>query len=432
MSGINKYKVSEELFAKAQEYIPGGVNSPVRAFRDVDAIPPFIVRGDGSKIYDEDGNEYIDYVGSWGPMILGHNNKLVNEKLKEQIDKSLSFGAPTRLEVEIAELITELVSSVEMVRLVNSGTEATMSAIRLARGYTGRNKIVKFAGNYHGHGDSLLVQAGSGALTHGVPSSGGVPETISQNTIVAEYNSIMSVENIFKEQGTDIAAVIMEPVSGNMGVVSPTKEFMDFVRKTTKDYGSLLIIDEVMTGFRVAIGGAQSLYKVEPDLTCFGKIIGGGMPVGAYGGKKDIMKYVAPLGPVYQAGTLSGNPLSVTAGITTLTYLKENPQVYIELERKGSLLQEGIESAIKEFNVDALVNRVGSMLTLFFSKDKVVDYTSAKQCDTKKYASFFKNMLQQGIYLPPSQFEACFISMTHTDEDIRKTVEAVRNAFKSL
>lgn len=431
MKKMNNVK-SEELFKRAKELIPGGVNSPVRAFKGLDIDPPFIVRADGSKIYDEDGNEYIDYIGSYGPMILGHNSEIVNNKLKEQIDNSLSFGAPTRLEVEIAELITEIVPSVEMIRMVNSGTEATMSALRVARGYTGRNKIVKFAGNYHGHGDCLLVQAGSGALTHGVPSSSGVPESITDNTIVAEYNSIESIGSIFKEYGNDIAAVIMEPISGNMGVVPATQEFMDYVRKITREYSSILIIDEVMTGFRVALSGAQSLYKVEPDLTCFGKIIGGGLPVGAYGGKKQIMQCVAPLGPVYQAGTLSGNPLSMIAGITTLTYLKNNPKVYDGLENKGQKLQQGIEKAIADFKIEATVNRVGSMVTLFFSKKKIENYEDAKKCNTEVFGKYFKAMLQQGIYLPPSQFETFFISQAHSEEDIENTIKAVRNVFSKL
>jgi glutamate-1-semialdehyde 2,1-aminomutase len=423
---------SEKLFNRAKESIPGGVNSPVRAFKDVDLVPPFITSANGSRIYDEDGNEYIDYVGSYGPMILGHNMKLVSDKLKEQVEKSLSYGAPTRLEVEIAELIKEIVHSVEMIRMVNSGTEATMSAIRAARGYTGKNKIVKFAGNYHGHGDSLLVQAGSGALTHGVPSSSGVPESITEETIVAEYNDIESVRNIFEKYGNDIAAVIMEPVSGNMGVVPSTKEFMEYVRKITEEYHSLLIIDEVMTGFRLALSGAQSLYNVDPDITCFGKIIGGGLPVGAYGGKKEIMQCIAPLGPVYQAGTLSGNPLSMTAGIVTLKYLKDNPNIYVELERKGEKLQKGIEEAIKDFNIEATVNRVGSMMTVFFSKEKITNYEKAKKCNIKNFAKYFALMLESGIYLPPSQFETFFISDAHSDEDIEKTIEIVRKVFEKM
>ncbi len=423
---------SEELFQRAKISIPGGVNSPVRAFKDMDMAPPFIVSANGSKIYDEDGNEYIDYVGSYGPMILGHNVKLVGDKLKEQIDKSLSYGAPTRFEVDMAELIKEIVPSIEMIRMVNSGTEATMSAIRVARGYTGRNKIVKFAGNYHGHEDSLLVEAGSGALTQGIPSSSGVPKSVTKNTIVAEYNSIKSIKKIFHEYGDRIAAVIMEPVSGNMGVVPATQEFMDYVRKITKEYKSLLIIDEVMTGFRLAFSGAQSLYNVEPDLTCFGKIIGGGLPVGAYGGKKEIMQCVSPIGPVYQAGTLSGNPLSMTAGLVTLRYLRDNPSVYTELERRGDKLQKGIEKAIEDFKIDATVSRVGSMMTLFFSKNKVMNYEDAKKCDTKIFVKYFKAMLNSGIYLPPAQFETFFISNSHSDEDIDKTIECVRIAFLTV
>jgi glutamate-1-semialdehyde 2,1-aminomutase len=423
---------SEELFGRAKISIPGGVNSPVRAFKDMNMAPPFIVSANGSKIYDEDGNEYIDYVGSYGPMILGHNVKLVGDKLKEQIDKSLSYGAPTRIEVDMAELIKTIVPSIDMIRMVNSGTEATMSAIRVARGYTGRNKIVKFAGNYHGHEDSLLVEAGSGALTQGIPSSSGVPKSVTKNTIVAEYNSIKSVRKIFHQYGDRIAAVIMEPVSGNMGVVPATQEFMDYVRKITKEYKSLLIIDEVMTGFRLALSCAQSLYKVEPDLTCFGKIIGGGLPVGAYGGKKEVMQCVSPIGPVYQAGTLSGNPLSMTAGLVTLNYLRDNPSVYTELERKGDKLQKGIEEAIEDFKIDATVNRVGSMMTLFFSKDKVMSYEDAKKCDINMFVKYFKGMLNCGIYLPPAQFETFFISNSHNDVDINKTIDSVRAVFKQL
>lgn len=423
---------SENLFRRAEKRIPGGVNSPVRAFGDVDIDPPFITRANESKIYDEDENEYIDYVGSYGPMILGHNFKMVSDKLKEQVDKSLSYGAPTKLEVEMAELICEIVPSVEMVRMVNSGTEATMSAIRVARGYTGKNKIVKFAGNYHGHGDCLLVQAGSGALTYGVPSSSGVPSDITENTIVAQYNDKDSVAEIFNKYADDIAAVIMEPVSGNMGVVPAKKDFIEFVRDITKKHSSLLIIDEVMTGFRVAFNCAQSLYNIDPDITCFGKIIGGGLPVGAYGGKKEIMKCVSPLGPVYQAGTLSGNPLSMTAGLVTLRYLKDHPEVYVNLEEKGKKLQQGIENAAKDSNVDVTVNRLGSMVTVFFSKDKITNYKEAKNCDTKKFAKYFKGMLQRGIYLPPSQFETFFISNAHSMEDIEKTVKAAGEVFSEL
>lgn len=427
-----KFDKSKALFEEAKKYIPGGVNSPVRAFKEIGIDPPFMVKADGSKIYDEDNNEYIDFVSSWGPLILGHNNKQVNDALKKQIDIATSFGAPTALEVEVAKLITKLIPSIEMVRMVNSGTEATMSAIRLARGYTGRDKIVKFAGNYHGHADSFLIHAGSGALTHGVPSSPGIPADVIKHTLIADYNNISSIEDIFKTYGNEIAAVIMEPVSGNMGVVPAVKEFIDTIYKLTREYGSLFIFDEVMTGFRVALGGAQSLYEIIPDLTCFGKIIGGGLPVGAYGGKREIMEKISPVGSVYQAGTLSGNPIAMSAGLTTLKILADNPEIYQNLEEKGKKLQKGFEQNIKELNIDATINRIGSMMTLFFSKNPVYNYASAKKCDTKAYAKYLKAMLEQGIYLPPSQFEAFFISYAHTDEDIDKTVEANKKALSSL
>ncbi|OGI20971.1 MAG: glutamate-1-semialdehyde-2,1-aminomutase [Candidatus Melainabacteria bacterium RIFOXYA12_FULL_32_12] len=420
---------SKALFEEAKKYIPGGVNSPVRAFGSIGTTPPFMVRGQGSKIYDEDGNEYIDFVSSWGPMMLGHGDERVKNALKEQIDIAIGFGAPTALEVEMAKLITELVPSVEMVRMVNSGTEATMSAIRLARGYTGKDKIVKFAGNYHGHADSFLIQAGSGALTHGVPSSPGIPEDVIKHTLIADYNSVESVQKLFDVHGKEIAAVILEPIVGNMGVVPASQEFIDFLREITQRYGSLLIFDEVMTGFRVSINCAQSLYRVTPDLTCFGKIIGGGLPVGAYGGKREIMEKISPVGPVYQAGTLSGNPVAMSAGLTMLKTLRDNPEIYKNVEEKAKKLQEGIEKNIGELGVEATVNRVGSMITLFFSKEKVYDYNTATKSDTKKYAEYFKSMLEQGIYLPPAQFEAFFISYAHTDEDIERTIQANRKAL---
>jgi len=429
---IMKLDKSKALFEEAKKYIPGGVNSPVRAFREIGINPPFMVRGEGSKIYDEDGNEYIDFVGSWGPMILGHGDERIKTALKNQIDIAIGFGAPTALEVEMAKLITELIPSVEMIRMVNSGTEATMSAIRLARGYTGRDKIIKFAGNYHGHADSFLIQAGSGALTHGVPSSPGIPEDTIKHTLIADYNNIESVQKLFESYGNEIAAIILEPVVGNMGVVPATQEFMDYHGEVTKKYGSLLIFDEVMTGFRVSINGAQSLYGATPDLTCFGKIIGGGLPVGAYGGKREIMEKVSPIGPVYQAGTLSGNPVAMSAGLTTLKILKNNPEIYKIVEEKAKKLQEGFEKNIQESGVEATVNRVGSMITLFFSKDPVYDYNTAKKADTKKYAQYFKSMLEDGIYLPPSQFEAFFISYAHTAEDIDKIIQANKKALGAL
>ncbi len=423
---------SEALFEEAKKVIPGGVNSPVRSFPSVSVNPPFILRGKGSKIYDEDGNEYIDYVGSWGPLILGHAHEEVTKALKKAVDLGTSYGAPTRIETELAMTICEAVPSVEMIRMVNSGTEATMSALRLARGYTGRNLIVKFEGNYHGHSDSLLIKAGSGALTHGIPSSPGVPESIAKNTITADYNDIEGMKKIFDQWGNDIASVIIEPVAGNMGVVPATQEFMQFLRSITIQYGSLLIIDEVMTGFRVAYGGAQCLYNVDPDLTTFGKIIGGGLPVGAYGGKKKIMEQVAPKGPIYQAGTLSGNPLAMTGGLITLKILKENPQIYTGLENKASILEEGIKQEAKRFGIPASFNRVGSMMCMFFTDKEVTNYETAITSDTKKFSNYFEEMLKQGIYLAPSQYEAAFISAAHTDEDIEKTIVASKNAFKKL
>lgn len=423
---------SKILFEEAKKYIPGGVNSPVRAFKDVDINPPFMVRGENSKVYDEDGNEYIDYVSSWGPLLLGHSNKEVKDILKKQIDTGISFGAPTALEVEMAKLICDLIPSVEMVRMVNSGTEATMSAIRLARGFTKKDKIVKFAGNYHGHADCFLIQAGSGALTHGVPSSPGIPQDVINHTLIAQYNDIEGLKSIFKKQGSEIAAVIIEPIVGNMGVVPATQEFINFIREITEKNDSLFIFDEVMTGFRVAINGAQSLYNIKPDITCFGKIIGGGLPVGAYGGKREIMEMVSPVGPVYQAGTLSGNPVAMSAGLTTLEILKNNPDIYKDIEEKTKAIQTGFEKNIQELGIDATINRVGSMITLFFTKEQVTSYKGAKASDTKKYAKYFRLMIEQGIYLPPSQFEALFVSYAHTDEDIKNTIEANKIALSKL
>ena len=427
-----KLDKSEALFTEAKKYIPGGVNSPVRAFKEIGINPPFMVKGEGSKIYDEDGNKYIDFVSSWGPLLLGHSDKRVKDALKKQIDISISFGAPTSLEVEMAKLITELVPSVEMIRMVNSGTEATMSAVRLARAYTGKNKIIKFAGNYHGHADSFLIQAGSGALTHGVPSSPGIPEDTIKHTLIADFNDKNSVESLFKTYNDEIAAVIVEPVCGNMGVVPPKNDFLKFLREITTDYNCLLIFDEVMTGFRIALGGAQSLYGIDPDITCFGKIIGGGLPVGAYGGKKEIMKHISPVGSVYQAGTLSGNPIAMSAGLTTLKILQNNPEIYIELEKKAELLEEGFKNNVNELGINAYINRVGSMMTIFFSNEPVFDYSSAKKSDTKKYAEYFKSMLEQGIYLPPSQFEAFFLSYAHTEDDILRTIQSNKTALKQV
>ncbi|MBF8983583.1 glutamate-1-semialdehyde 2,1-aminomutase [Lutibacter sp. B2] len=425
-------KNSQKAFEEAKKYIPGGVNSPVRAFRSVNINPPFIKKAKGSKIYDIDGNEYIDYIGSWGPLILGHSNELVTDELKKVIDLGTSYGAPTEIETELAKLVCEAVPSVEMIRMVNSGTEATMSALRLARGYTSRSKIVKFEGNYHGHSDSLLIKAGSGALTHGVPDSPGVPLEIAQNTITAKYNDIENITEIFKNFGEEIAGIIVEPIAGNMGVVPASQEFMDTLSKLTKEYGALLIIDEVMTGFRVAYNCAQSLYGIDPDITAFGKIIGGGLPVGAYGGKRKIMEKISPIGPVYQAGTLSGNPLAMAAGLVTLKTLRDNPDIYVSLETKAKALEKGFEENAKKIGLSITSNRVGSMMSLFFTDKKVKDFDSATTSDTNKFAIYFEEMLKQGIYLAPSQFEAAFISIKHTDEDIEKTINANYNALKKL
>lgn len=423
---------SKTAFEKAKQYIPGGVNSPVRAFKSVSVNPLFIKSGEGSKIYDIDGNKYIDYVGSWGPLILGHCHEKVMEELKKVLETGTSFGAPTEQETELAELICDIVPSVEMVRMVNSGTEATMSALRLARGYTKKNLIVKFIGNYHGHSDSLLVKAGSGALTHGVPDSPGVPEDIVKNTITARYNDIDGMKKIFEDYGDDIAGIIIEPIAGNMGVVPATQDFMDFLRNITQKHGALLIFDEVMTGFRVALGCAQSIYNITPDLTCFGKIIGGGLPVGAYGGRKDIMAMVSPTGPVYQAGTLSGNPLAVTAGLTTLKILKDNPNIYEELEIKAKALEQGFNRNAEELGIEMVSNRVGSMLCSYFTKEEVYDYDTAVKSNTDKFTKYFEEMLKEGIYLAPSQFEASFVSAAHNMEDIEKTIKANYNALKKL
>lgn len=426
------FSKSKELFARAKEVIPGGVNSPVRAFKSIKEMHPvFIDRGEGALVYDADGNSYIDYVGSWGPLILGHRHPKVIEALLKCLEKGTSFGAPTELETEIAREIIDAIPAMEMVRLVNSGTEATMSALRLARGYTGRNKIVKFEGCYHGHADFLLIKAGSGALTTGVPTSPGVPQSTAENTINAPYNDIETCRKIFEAQGPDIAAVIVEPVAGNMGVVPPEPGFLEGLRKLTLQYGTVLIFDEVMTGFRLAYGGAQELFGIQPDLTCLGKIIGGGLPVGAYGGRKAIMEHVSPAGPVYQAGTLAGNPLAVTAGLATLKVLKREG-VYQELEEKSARLARGLKEAAREAGFPATVNRVGSMICTYFTDQPVKDFTSACSSDTGAFSDFFVAMLKQGIYLAPSQFEAAFMSLAHTDEQIDKTITAARNAFKKL
>lgn len=427
----NGFKKSAQFYAEATEYIPGGVNSPVRAFKSVGGTPVFIARGEGAILTDVDGNTYIDYVGSWGPLILGHRHPEVVKALQSCLEMGTSFGAPTQLETELSKMIIEALPAMDMVRLVNSGTEATMSAIRLARGYTKRNKIIKFAGCYHGHADFLLIKAGSGALTLGVPTSPGVPAGTAEHTINAPFNDLETLQEIFRQVGEDIAAVIVEPVPGNMGVIPPVPGFLEGLRRLTEQYGALLIMDEVMTGFRVAYGGAQVLYNVEPDITCLGKIIGGGLPVGAYGGKKDIMSQVAPAGPVYQAGTLSGNPLAVTAGIATLQLL-QRPGVYDELEQKSARLESGLRQAAEEAGLSLIFNRVGSMLCTFFTSEPVTDFNSALKSDTEKFAKYFAGMLRRGVYLAPSQFEAAFMSLAHTNEQIDQTIEAARMVFKEL
>ncbi|HEX8175006.1 MAG TPA: glutamate-1-semialdehyde 2,1-aminomutase [Pyrinomonadaceae bacterium] len=421
---------SEELFARAVELMPGGVNSPVRAFRGVGGTPRFIKSARGAQMTDVDGNIYIDYVGSWGPMILGHADEEVLEALKDALTRGTSYGAPTELEVLMAEEITAAVPSVEMVRMVNSGTEATMSAIRLARGVTGRNKLLKFEGCYHGHGDSLLVKAGSGVATLGLPDSPGVPDSLAQNTITVAFNDTEALERVFDEH-EDIAAVIIEPVVGNMGCVPPLEGYLQRVREITRARGALLIFDEVMTGFRLARGGAQELYGVMPDITTMGKIIGGGLPVGAYGASRDIMNNIAPAGNIYQAGTLSGNPLAMTAGLTTLRRLRDN-SIYQRLESAGQRLCAGLAEAAREAGLQTVTNRVGSMWTSFFTDEPVTDWATAARSNRELYGRFFHAMLEEGVYLAPSQFEAAFISAAHTDELIQRTIEAGRKAFRKV
>ena len=420
---------SEDLFHRAQRVIPGGVNSPVRAFRAVGGKPLFIQRGNGSRIWDVDGKEYIDYVGSWGPLIFGHRSPEVIEALNQVLAIGTSFGAPTEREVELAELITQLLPSVEKVRLVSSGTEATMSAIRLARGFTGRERIIKFDGCYHGHGDSLLVRAGSGVATLGLPDSPGVPSSLAELTSVLPFNDSNALKSEFDRRGSQIACVIIEPVAGNMGCVEPRPGYLELLRNLTKRSGSILIFDEVMTGFRVALGGAQQRYGVQPDLTTMGKVIGGGLPVGAYGGRAEIMDRIAPAGPIYQAGTLSGNPLAVSAGLATLKRLqKDSP--YDRLEALGARLERGVIEAAGKAGIQVRVNRVGSMLTFFFTDREVTDFQSARTSDTKRFSRFFHAMIDQGIYLPSSQFEAVFISAAHTESDIDQTVSAATRALE--
>ena len=422
---------SEKLFERAVKHIPGGVNSPVRAFGSVGETPRFIAFAKGAHLTDADGAVYLDYVGSWGPMILGHSHPVVLEAVEQACKKGLSFGAATEAEVEMAELICSIVPSVQMVRMVNSGTEAVMSAIRAARGYTGRNKIVKFAGCYHGHCDAMLVKAGSGVMTAGVPDSAGVPSGCTADTLTAVYNDLESVEKLFDAWGKEIAAVIVEPVGANMGVVPPRGGFLQGLRRICTEQGSLLIFDEVITGFRLSLSGAQGYYDIQPDLTTFGKIIGGGMPVGAYGGRKDIMEMVAPAGPVYQAGTLSGNPVAMAAGLAQLRLLRDTPDFYEELHRRSDRLFTGMEEILKEAGGPCQLNHIGSLGCLFFTEQPVHDYASAKTSDTKAFARYFSHMLKEGIYLAPSQFEAMVVSSAITEEDIQETLTAVRRFFCS-
>lgn len=423
-----KIESSKELFERAQHYIPGGVNSPVRAFKAVGGDPIFFARAEGAYMYDEDGNSYIDLINSWGPMILGHANKEVEEAILKAVIDSPSFGAPSRMEVELAELITEMVPSIEKVRMVNSGTEATMSAIRLARGYTKRDKVLKFEGCYHGHGDSFLIAAGSGAVTMGTPDSPGVTKGTAQDTLLAPFNDLEKVKEVVSANKDQIAAIIIEPVAGNMGCVLPEKGFLEGLRTLCDDEGILLIFDEVMTGFRLAPGGAQEIFKVQPDLTTLGKIIGGGMPVGAYGGRQEIMDYVSPQGPVYQAGTLSGNPVAMAAGYAQLSYLNDHKEVYVELESTTKQIVEAYKKALSKHKLKYTINQIGSMFSLFFTEESVTDFELAKTCDTALFGDYFKFMLGKGVYLAPSQFESLFISNQIGKEEIK----AIAAAFTSF
>ncbi len=426
------HSLSEKLFAEAKNLMPGGVNSPVRAFGNVGATPPFIARAKGSHIYDVDGNNYIDYVGSWGPMLLGHAHDAVVKAVAETAKNGLSFGAPCGLESKLAKLVMELVPSVEMIRMVNSGTEATMSAIRAARGFTGRDKIVKFEGCYHGHSDSLLIKAGSGMLTTGKPSSKGVPADLAKYTLTLQYNDVAGVKELFDKIGDEIAGVIVEPVAGNMGVVPAKPEFLQTLSEETKKHGALLIVDEVMTGFRVDIHCAQGLYGIKPDLTTFGKIIGGGMPVGAYGGRLDVMQQIAPLGGIYQAGTLSGNPVAMAAGLTTMQELVAHPEYYVHAESMTTRLLTGIKAAAAEAGIPLAVNQVGAMGCIFFTEGPVECFADVQKSDLELFRKYFLGMLDEGIYLAPSQFEAIFVSAVHTESDIDRTVDAARKVFKTL
>lgn len=428
---LNKDK-SKALFSKAQHSIPGGVNSPVRAFRAVGGDPLFIERAKGAYLYDVDGNRYIEFINSWGPMILGHANPQVQEAIQQAIPASLSFGAPTAREIEMAELICSMVPSIDKVRMVNSGTEATMSAVRLARGFTGRSKMIKFSGNYHGHGDSFLIAAGSGAITMGVPDSPGVTEGVAQDTLTAPFNDLEAVKELVAANKDKVAAIILEPVAGNMGCVLPKEGFLEGLRKLCNEEGIILIFDEVMTGFRLSKGGAQEYFGVKPDLTTLGKIIGGGMPVGAYGGRKDIMDFVSPNGPVYQAGTLSGNPIAMAAGKGMLQYLNEHPELYGELEKKTSRMVADTKESLKSLGLNYTINQVGSMYSLFFTDKEVHNFEDAKSCDTALFGRYFNAMLERGVYLPPSQFEALFISDALSEEDLDHFKQASYESLKAI
>jgi len=422
---------SRRLFAQAKKVIPGGVNSPVRAFRAVGLEPLFVSKAKGSKVYDADGRAYIDYVSSWGPMILGHAHPLVRQAMSQALTKSWSYGAATELEVLLAQKISQAIPSMELVRVVSSGTEAAMSAVRVARGFTGRDKVIKFEGCYHGHGDSFLVKAGSGAITFGIPDSAGVPQSLAAHTLVAPYNDLEAVQRLFEQNPFQIACVIVEPVAGNMGVVLPREGFLLGLEEICRKNGSLLIFDEVITGFRLHYGGIQKTFGIIPDLTCLGKVIGGGMPVGAYGGRREVMEKIAPLGPIYQAGTLSGNPLAMTCGLTTLEILRQKG-VYNKLDLLAKELCQELNDLVRKKGLFAKINRIGSMFTLFFTGEDVFDYNTAKKADTGKFAKYFQGMLQAGVWLPPSQFEACFISLAHTEKDVEKTIKAARLALDSI
>ncbi|WP_373601219.1 glutamate-1-semialdehyde 2,1-aminomutase [Paraclostridium bifermentans] len=428
---MRKNEKSLKIYEEATKYIPGGVNSPVRAFKSVGLDPVFIDRAEGCKIYDVDGNEYIDYICSWGPLMLGHSPKEIVDGIEEIVKKGTSYGVPTAIEVDMAKIIVEAYPAIDQVRMVNSGTEATMSALRVARAYTNRNKILKFEGCYHGHSDALLVKSGSGTITYGVPTSPGVPDDVVKDTLVARYNDIEATKAMFEEHGHEIAAVILETVAGNMGVVPGKKEFIQFLRDITKEYGTVLIFDEVITGFRLAYNSSVGYFGIEPDMACFGKIIGAGLPVGAYGGKKEIMDMVSPVGPVYQAGTLSGNPLAMYMGKKNLEILRDRPEVYSELERKAIKLEEGLRNNVKELGLNYTVNRAGSLVCLFFAEGPIENYDDVTKCNVPMFNKYFEELLNRGVLLAPTQFEAMFLSNAHTDEIIEETIKASYEALKA-